>query len=257
MKLCDKIIHLRKQQGWSQEELSEYLGVSRQSVSKWESGTSTPELDRIVQLCALFGLTADALIRDDLDLDGSEETAKNGKPLLSLQEAYAYLADHQIAARKIALGNAACVASPAVLIALGGVSDILCTAIGLPVLFLMVAFGVWLFINAGAITGRYRHIEKRKFTPAPGVTAWAREAREQFRPSLIRDVAFGVALCILSPAPIMALSGLFQMFYGYGDVGATIGTGLLMVMVAAGVYLIVRSCTLQNCYQRLLKEKDV
>ena len=67
MKLCDKIIYLRKQQGWSQEELAEHLGVSRQSVSKWESGASTPELDRVVQLCTLFGLTADALIRDDLD----------------------------------------------------------------------------------------------------------------------------------------------------------------------------------------------
>lgn len=257
MKLSDKIIYLRKRQGWSQEELAEYLGVSRQSISKWESGASTPELDRIVQLCTLFGLTADAMIRDDLDLEGTSETARDGKPLLSLQEAYAYLADYQIAARKIALGSAACIASPAVLIALGGISEILCTAIGLPALFLMIAFGVWLFINAGAITGRYRHIEKRRFTPAPGVTQWAQEAREQFRPALVRDVAFGVAICILSPSPIMLVAGMFDLLWLAGDVGATIGTGLLMIMVAAGVYLIVRSCTLQNCYQRLLKEKDV
>lgn len=257
MKLSDKIIYLRKQQGWSQEELAEYLGVSRQSVSKWESGASTPELDRIVQLCSLFGLTADALIRDDLDLDGAKETAGDGKPLLSLQEAYAYLADFQIVARKIALGCAACVASPAVLVALAGISEILCSAAGLPALFLMVAWGVWLFINAGAIASRYRHIEKHRFTPAPGVTDWAREAREQFRPALIRDVAFGVGLCILSPSPIMLLNGVFELLWGYGDPGAVIGTGLLLVIAAAGVYLIVRSCTLQNCYQRLLKEKDV
>lgn len=259
MKLCEKIIALRKQQGWSQEELAEHLGVSRQSVSKWESGASTPELDRIVQLCTLFGVTADALIRDDLDLDGSELASADGKPLLSLQEAYSYLAEYQVAARKIALGSAACVASPAVLIAMSGFynGDVLCTALGLPALFLLVAWGVWLFINVGTITGRYRQIDKRKFTPGPGVTAWAQEAREQFRPSLVRDVAFGVGLCILSPGAIMAFMGIGMLLFGYGDAGACIGTGVMMAIIAAGIYLIVRSCTIQNCYQRLLKEKDV
>lgn len=257
MKLSDKITELRRRQGWSQEELAEYMGVSRQSVSKWESGTSTPEVDRIVQLCTLFGVTADSLIREDMDPDGIEQPRDPDRPLVSLQDAYAYLAQYQTVARRIALGTAACVASPAALVALSGLSDVLCTAVGLPILFLMVAYGVWLFITVSSITGRYRHIEKRKFTPGPGMTEWARSAREQFKPSLMRDVAIGVMLCILSPAPIMALTGVSEMLYGYGDFGATLGTGLLLVMVAAGVYMIVRSCTLQNCYQRLLKEKDV
>lgn len=249
MKLCDKIIYLRKQQGWSQEELAEHLGVSRQSVSKWESGASTPELDRVVQLCTLFGLTADALIRDDLDLDGAAESSPDGKPMLSMQEAYGYLADYQIVSQKIALGSAACVACPAVLVALSGISEVLSMAIGLPVLFLMVAWGVWTFINVTSITRRYRHIERRRFTPAPGVTAWAQDAREQFRPVRTREIAGGVVLCILSPAPVIALGVL-------SSIGASIGTGLLLLMVSAGVYLFVHSCTLQNCYQRLLKQKN-
>lgn len=257
MKLSEKIIYLRRQQGWSQEELADHLGVSRQSVSKWESGASTPELDRIVQLCTLFGLTADTLIRDDLDLDGTVETSREGMPMLSLQEAYSYLADYQVAAQKIALGSAVCVACPAILVALSGFSDILCTAIGLPVLFLMVAWGVWMFINVGTITSRYRHIEKRRFIPSPSVTEWAKEAREQFRPALVREIATGTALCVLSPAPIMLLSGVFESLWMAGSIGACIGTGLLLIMIAAGVYLFVHSCTLQNCYQRLLKEKDV
>ena len=45
MILADKIIDLRKKNGWSQEELAEQLGVSRQSVSKWESGMSVPDLN--------------------------------------------------------------------------------------------------------------------------------------------------------------------------------------------------------------------
>ena len=57
--LSEKIINLRKSRGWSQEELAERLDVSRQSVSKWESGVSNPELDKIVAMSTLFGVTTD------------------------------------------------------------------------------------------------------------------------------------------------------------------------------------------------------
>lgn len=257
MTLSEKIIFLRKQQNWSQEDLAEHIGVSRQSVSKWESGTSTPELDRIVQLCRLFGVTADALIRDDLEPDGTAAAVCDGAPRLTLQEAYAYLADCQTAARKIASGCMACVASPAVLVALSGISGLLCSAAGLPVLFLLIAYSVWQFINAGMITGRYRHIRKRRFTPGPGVTDWARSAREQARPALIRGVAFGTVMCILSPACIMNLSGISSMLIGNGRLGTCFGTGAMLAVIGAGIYLIVHSSIIQKCYNRLLNGKAV
>ena len=50
MKLQENLIRLRKQKGLSQEELAYQLGISRQSVSKWESGTSVPELERLVEI---------------------------------------------------------------------------------------------------------------------------------------------------------------------------------------------------------------
>ena len=50
MILADKIIGLRKKTGWSQEELAEQLGVSRQSVSKWEGAQSVPDMERILQM---------------------------------------------------------------------------------------------------------------------------------------------------------------------------------------------------------------
>lgn len=57
MILSEKIIMLRKKYGWSQEELAERLDISRQSVSKWESGASIPDLERIVGMSQLFGVT--------------------------------------------------------------------------------------------------------------------------------------------------------------------------------------------------------
>lgn len=64
MTLAEKILHLRTQQGLSQLELAERLGVSRQSVSKWETGQSVPDLDKLIKLSDLFGITVDELVRE-------------------------------------------------------------------------------------------------------------------------------------------------------------------------------------------------
>ena len=67
MILADKIIDLRKKQGWSQEQLAEQLGVSRQSVSKWESAMSVPDMDKIVKLSNIFGVSTDYLLKDEIE----------------------------------------------------------------------------------------------------------------------------------------------------------------------------------------------
>ena len=59
MTFAEKIINLRKQKGWSQEELAEKLDVTRQSVSKWESAGAMPDIPKILQLSELFGVTTD------------------------------------------------------------------------------------------------------------------------------------------------------------------------------------------------------
>ena len=65
MMLSEKIMTLRKKKGWSQEELAEKLDISRQSVSKWESASSLPDIDKIIQLSRIFGVTTDWLLKDD------------------------------------------------------------------------------------------------------------------------------------------------------------------------------------------------
>lgn len=60
----DKILNLRKARGWSQEELAEQVGVTRQAVSRWESNAAKPDTDKIVDICDLFGVSADYLLRD-------------------------------------------------------------------------------------------------------------------------------------------------------------------------------------------------
>ena len=66
MNLAQKIMELRKQRGWSQEDLSEQMDVSRQSVSKWESGASVPDLEKILKLSQLFDVSTDYLLKDNI-----------------------------------------------------------------------------------------------------------------------------------------------------------------------------------------------
>ena len=69
MILADKIMTLRKKAGWSQEELAARLNVSRQSVSKWEGAQSIPDMDKVVQMSRLFGITTDFLLKDELEIE--------------------------------------------------------------------------------------------------------------------------------------------------------------------------------------------
>ena len=69
MELADKILRHRKQMGLSQEALSEKLNVSRQAVSRWETGTAQPDASTILQLSRLFGVSTDYLLQDDYQDD--------------------------------------------------------------------------------------------------------------------------------------------------------------------------------------------
>jgi len=64
MEFNNKLYELRKQKGFSQEELANRLNVSRQTVSKWEVGDSTPDMEKLVAMSDLFGISLDELVLD-------------------------------------------------------------------------------------------------------------------------------------------------------------------------------------------------
>ena len=68
MTLAEKIVNLRTEMNISQEELAEALGVSRQSVSKWEIGDALPRIDKALMLCKIFGITADELLEEKIEI---------------------------------------------------------------------------------------------------------------------------------------------------------------------------------------------
>lgn len=77
MTFKEKLLQLRKSKGLSQEDLAAQISVSRQSISRWESGISMPDTENIVQLCKIFGVTADYLINDDYKSDFDTPIVQN------------------------------------------------------------------------------------------------------------------------------------------------------------------------------------
>ena len=77
MKFGENLYNLRKKQKISQEKLAEKIGVSRQSVSKWENGTAYPEMNRIFELCKIFHCKLNDLVNDNiLDFDSLDKEVK-------------------------------------------------------------------------------------------------------------------------------------------------------------------------------------
>lgn len=81
MEISGRLQELRKRNGLSQEKLADALGVSRQAVSKWESGQTTPDLDKIIQLSSIFHVSTDYLIlgKEEITLDANGSSSKSSK----------------------------------------------------------------------------------------------------------------------------------------------------------------------------------
>ena len=264
MILADKIIDLRKKNGWSQEELAEKLDVSRQSVSKWESAQSVPDMGRVVQMSELFGVSTDYLLKDTLEQPAAAEggaPADTAARTVTMEEANDFLRAKAVNAGRIALGVFLCVLSPVFLILLGGAQDAglagiteaQAVGLGIAALLLMVGGAVALFVTSGLRVSRFEYLEKEPIDTLYGVDGMARERREQFRPVFNRQLTLGIVLCVLAAVPIF-LGVLFAdgkaVFAGALSVAAT------LILVAVGVLLIVRASVLWGAFQRLLEEGD-
>ena len=173
MILADKIMTLRKKSGWSQEELASQLGVSRQSVSKWESAGSIPELDKILQMSRIFGVSVDYLLKDEMETEEytAEDYVEDAVRRVTMDEACGYMEASEKASRQIGFGVTLCILSviPIILFALltdagaWAVSENASAALGIVFLFLLIAPAVALFIINGMALSRYEYLEKEVF----------------------------------------------------------------------------------------------
>jgi transcriptional regulator with XRE-family HTH domain len=259
MILADKISELRRANQMSQEELAEKMDVSRQSVSKWESGNSIPDLNKIIMLSEIFGVSTDYLLKDNIVTDEVVSLDKGnniGTRSISLDEANSYIDLVAECAGKVATGVALCIMSPAVLIGLSGfigekVSEGVAASVGMIVLLLFVAMAVFMFINSGMKLEKFDYISTENFTLDYGVRGVVEKRKDEFAPTHRKYMSIGVALCIISCVPLIA-TGCMEM----SDEIVVICVSILLVLVACGVYLILWSSNINGSFIKLLQENE-
>lgn len=252
MILADKIIEERKKNGWSQEELANKLGVSRQAVSKWESSGSIPDLQRILQMSELFGVTTDYLLKDEIEEEPLNEYTETNTIKVSMEEANQYLDMKSKGSRIVANATSLCVLSPVPLIVLGTMTEDH-TLVGFSLVFLLVlvAIAVYLFVNYGIRDASMQHLEKESFETEYGVSGMVRERRKQYEPAFTRNIAIGVVLCILSVIPAI-MAGVMEA----DDSTSGISVGILLIIVSIGVNILIRAGMIKSSYDTLLQEGE-
>lgn len=252
MILADKIIEERKKNGWSQEELANKLGVSRQAVSKWESSGSIPDLQRILQMSELFGVTTDYLLKDEIEEEPLNEYTETNTIKVSMEEANQYLDMKSKGSRIVANATSLCILSPVPLIVLGTMTeDHILIGFSLVLLLVLVAIAVYLFVNYGLRESHMQHLEKEIFETEYGVSGMVRERRDKYEPTFTRNIAIGVVLCILSVIPTI-MAGVMEV----EDYMSGISVGLLLIIVSIGVNILIRAGMIKSSYDTLLQEGE-
>ena len=223
MSLAENLQYLRAREGVTQEQLAERLDVSRQSVSKWESAASYPEMDTLFKLCDMFQVDMDTLLRGSVEKSLSEDTAGYDRFMT-------------LYARKIAGGVSAIVGSVALWSFLSalGLSEMLGTAI----LLLVIAAAAVVFIASSMEEEHFR----KKHPVIPDF--YTEPQKERFHRRYIWYIAGGVGAILLGVV-VMVLA--FTVLPEREPYESYIGAAFLAV-VACAVYFLIYGGMLEDKY---------
>ncbi len=277
MIFADKLIQLRKSKGWTQEDLAEKMEVSRQSVSKWESTRSVPEIEKIVKLSDLFDVSTDYLLKDEVEnfyinkeVNGTSSVKENkfkeknrekeSAPLrqVSMSEATSFIETKKDTSFKVALGVMLAIFSPIGLIVLPALSEEGFYAlsentsfvIAFIAMFLFVGVAVPLFMIAASRFEQYKYLQDGLFELSGSVKDMVIERKLDYKDTRVRNNIIGTFLCIVAVMPLIILS-----FYE-NDAYMVIAAGGVLAIVAVAVFLFVKTGIVWNSFQILLKEDD-
>lgn len=265
MILADKIVSLRKKKGWSQEELAHQLDVSRQAVSKWESASSIPDLDKILKLGQLFEVSTDYLLKEEIEspeepvIKEREEEEDERGVSVSLEEATTFLALREKMAKPIALAVMAFILCPTPLLLLAalsekkifGISEEMAAGIGIVVVLAVVSVGVAVLLVCDMKLEKYENLEWEGVHLQYGVEGIVRKKKEEAADLHRTCTTAGVVLCILCAVPLI-ISGMAEA----SDLVMILCVDVLLVIVAIGVFLLTLDGERYNGFQILLQEGE-
>ena len=263
MILADKIINERKRCGWSQEELADRLSVSRQSVSKWEGAQAAPDLQKIIKMAELFGVSTDYLLKDEVTDNGYEQVSVEGGETtyirkVSLEEASEYLDCVKTNAPKIGLGAMLCILSTMALMIFCGLAEsamkdkqTLAMGIGMTIMFLGIAVAVLIFIIFGSKLSKFKYLKEEEFETGYGVDGMVKERREKVQTKNTITIAVGALAIMLAIIPIVVSS-----FLDPTGVVTIYMVAFLLGVIGISVYYFVKVGSVTDSFHVLLKEEE-
>ncbi len=262
MIFADKLRELRKKSGWSQEELAEQMNVTRQSVSKWEGAQAIPDLDKILKLSKLFGVSIDYLLKDDIEdpMEVEEISEKYYEPLrqVTMEEVVEYLEIKRQTANYIAYATLLCILSPIGLILLSAISNMgkynlannVAVGLGLIILVICIIIAVTIYILSGSKTSTYDFLEDESFETEYGVSGMVKERQNKFRGTYIKNNIIGVCITIASIIPIF----VGMIIGSENDFLWAILISIMFILVGLGTTLFIKCGIVWESYNRILKE---
>lgn len=244
MSFRDNLLHLRASRNMTQEQLAMMLGVSRQSVTKWEAERSAPEMDKLLKLCQIFDCTLDDLVQGDLT-DRQPDPAAASGPKAPPADVFGYDEHMRRFAVRIALGVFLVVFGVAVSLIFFGASDPdtagwfelpenIGAGIGTMCVLAAVLGALGLFIPAGL--DRAQFVRAHPFIEDFYTAEQKAKARSMFTGELIGGIApifFGICLMLFLDDGA-SMGSVVEM--GRGELTGTI---VLLLCVSVGAALIV------------------
>ena len=262
MIFADKLTKLRKKAGWSQEELAEQMNVTRQSVSKWEGAQSVPDLEKMIRLSNLFGVSTDYLLKDEIEDTDSILPSDDMSAIrrVSMEEANAFLSIKATTSKSIALATFLCILSPICLLILGAISEVseyaladnVAGGIGMIVLLLLVTMAVALFVSSDRKTAAYDYLEKEIFETEYGVSGMVSSLKKQYNETHTRNNIIGAGLCIMALIPLF----VGTIFNDENELLLTIMLSSSFIIAGIGVVFFISSGIVWASYEKLLQEGD-
>ena len=266
MFFADKLIQLRKKAGWSQEELAFKMDVTRQSVSKWEGAQSIPDLDKMIRLSDLFGVSLDYLLKDEIEeVEHTTEQTKSSDdtpPLrrVTMEEANNFLSVKSKTAKTVAYAVLLCILSPIVLLILSAISESFAGALneavavgaGMIVLIVLVAIAVGMFISSGSKSAPFEYLDKEKFETEYGVNGMVKERKEQYKDLHKKSNIAGACLCITALIPVF----IGTIVDAENNLLLMIMLSLFFIIAGVGVTCFVKTGIIWSAYEKLLQEGE-
>lgn len=259
MILADKIIRLRKKNGWSQEEFSEKMNVSRQAVSKWEGAQSIPDIEKILLMSQLFGVTTDYLLKDEIEDEEFTDTVPETVRKVTLSEANEFIGWRKTASIRIAIATFLCILAVIPLIVFGtlseypqfGISENFAGGVGLIVLICIVAVAVSIFVHCGFKNAPFDFLDgKEEFETEYGVKGMVKERQKAYRNMYVKFNIIGTCVCVLSPV---------ALFIGAFSENEILLVAMLAVTIAVagiGAMFFIIAGVRWASMQKLLKEGE-